>query len=83
MNNNRLNPQKKRDGKLESLQGKLPKKFDSLNHHSETEQKRLEKLNGIFDQLRRGKNVQTRHPKMGFKREIFVLQFSVVEYLQK
>ena len=28
-------------------------------------------------------NEQTRHPKLGFKRENFVLRFSVVEYLQK
>ena len=28
-------------------------------------------------------NEQTRHPKLGFKRENFVQQFSVVEYLQK
>ena len=28
-------------------------------------------------------NEQTRHPKLGFKRENFVLQFSAVEYLQK
>ena len=26
---------------------------------------------------------QPRHPKLGFKRENFVQQFSVVEYLQK
>ena len=28
-------------------------------------------------------NEQSRHPKLGFKRENFVQQFSVVEYLQK
>ena len=28
-------------------------------------------------------NEQTRHPKLGFKRENFVQRFSVVEYLQK
>ena len=28
-------------------------------------------------------NEQTRHTKLGFKRENFVQQFSVVEYLQK
>lgn len=28
-------------------------------------------------------NEQTRHLKLGFKRENFVLRFSVVEYLQK
>ena len=28
-------------------------------------------------------NEQARHPKMGFKRSIFVQQFSAVEYLQK
>jgi len=28
-------------------------------------------------------NEQPRHPKLGFKRENFVQQFSVVEYLQK
>jgi hypothetical protein len=28
-------------------------------------------------------NEQKRHPKLGFKRENFVLRFSEVEYLQK
>ena len=28
-------------------------------------------------------NEQTRHPKLGFKRENFVLRFSGVKYLQK
>ena len=28
-------------------------------------------------------NEQPRHPKLGFKRENFVQQFSAVEYLQK
>ena len=35
-------------------------KTRNLNELSKTEQKRLEKLNGILDQLRRGKNVQNR-----------------------
>ena len=28
-------------------------------------------------------NEQSRHPKLGFKRENFVLRFSAVKYLQK
>ena len=60
MNSNRLNPQQKRDGKLEGLRGRLPKKNGSLNRLSKTEQNRLAKLNGMLDELNRGKNVQNR-----------------------
>ena len=60
MNNNRLNPQEKRAGKLKILRRKFPKKFGSLNRLSETEQNRLAKLHGMLDELRRGENVQNR-----------------------
>jgi len=53
--------------KLRDLLRNKKAKPRKLSELSKTEQNRLAKLNGMLDELRRGENVQNRHPKLGLR----------------
>ena len=55
--------QQKPNTKLRDLLKSKKAETRKQSELSKTEQNRLEKLIGMLDELRRGKNVQNRHPK--------------------